>query len=124
MSKLVVSLCVKVDCLVDTRDSRNAPRTSEPPPFLSHDLKSLLPRAFCACVQDQSERLLISMSVQDIKEMGKQFLDLQQDDSILSVTEETGFEAFTSCWETVGAKYNLLRTFCGGFASVFRHFCD
>lgn len=59
------------------------------------------------------------MPDQDIKAMEEKFLALQQDDSILSLTEVTGFEAFTSYWETVGENYNLLHTFCGGLASVF-----
>lgn len=119
VSKLVLKLCGKVNNLVATRDSRNAPRTSRAPPVLPHQLKALLPREFYSWVEEQRDRLSVSFTAQAIETIEEQFLALRSDTSVITAESVTGFEAFGTSWETVGVKYSLLRSFCGGLASVF-----
>ena len=113
--------------VVAERDAQNS-ATEELPPVLPIDLCSMSSREFTAALQQQKVRLNKKFTEEEIEKIGKQFRDLrlafreegglkQSLDQAQSNSKFTG-DSFQKCWKPLGSKYNELRQYCGGIASV------
>ena len=109
------------------------------PPVFPHQLIQIQHADFCKIIKLQKPRLLHSFDEQTIDKMAQEHKRLCN--AVLAIpTLETeirstfskncpppsngrdasmvSFEGFAGCWEVVGPDYSLLKTFCGGLATV------
>lgn len=97
-----------MSCLVMLRDSPNAPRTNRAPPVRPSQLRHLPPRSFFDMLNEQSERLRVTLSPEQIEDIEVKFLRFRKDPFVQAARE--------------GSRYDYLEKSRGPFAHRNKHF--
>lgn len=117
-ANFVIDLRQNVMSLDFMRDSRNAPRTSRLPPERPAELLRLTPREFYALIEKERDRLSTTFSAKQVDGIKDDFLRLRKEllGQVKAVPRGLDFEA---SWKPFGQWFKLLRSICGGLASVY-----
>jgi hypothetical protein len=111
--------------VVAERDSRNSP-ADELPPVLPVDLCNVASRDFTSSLQKQNLRLKQKLTDEQIEKIEQEFQDLriafrEQDglqQSLKEAHSEFTVSSFQNCGSPLGSKFNELRQYAGGIATV------
>ena len=124
IGKFALELVIGIQKVVAERDADNS-AADEMPPVLPLDLFAANSRVFTSALQKQRIRLLQKFEAEEVEKIDDQFRSLR-----LAIREETGLKSvleakhskadasFEECWSPLANKYNELKNFCGGVASV------
>ena len=112
--------------IVAERDAKNNSATDEVPPVLPVDLCNMNARDFNSALQQQRIRLRGKFTETEVENIDEEFRSLR-----LAFREESGLRqaledneaktkqaSFVECWSPLGNKYEKLKKYCGGIASV------
>jgi len=124
LGKFALELVIGIQKVVAERDAHNS-AADEIPAVLPLDLFAANSRVFTSALQKQRIRLLQKFEAEEVEKIDDQFRSLR-----LAIREETGLKSvleakhskadasFEECWSPLANKYNELKNFCGGVASV------
>jgi hypothetical protein len=125
IANFLLQLVVGISKVVAERDSQNSP-ADELPPVLPLDLCHVAPREFISHLKQQILRLKQKFTDEEIEKIDQQFRDLriafrEQDglqQSLKEAHSQFAVSSFPSCWSPLGSKFNELRQYAGGIATV------
>ncbi len=124
IGKFALELVIGIQKVVAERDADNS-AADEMPAVLPLDLSAANSRVITSALQKQRSRLLQKFEAEEVEKIDDQFRSLR-----LAIREETGLKSvleakyskadasFEECWSPLANKYNELKNFCGGIASV------
>jgi hypothetical protein len=106
------------------RSFTNSPSDDRLPPVLPLGLAALQPREFSRIILEQRPRLILSWEaqrVQRIEDEFRMFKSALHNESSLKIVLQntTSTDGFRESWAPLGARFPMLRDFCGGLATVF-----
>ena len=107
------------------RNSDNLPSSDNLPPVLPHELVKLPTRQFTSIVVEHLDQLKQFWGEEAVDTLERQhqylLIEYQRDTTLQSALDNCdGHTSFETGWSIVDTKkFNVLRDFCGGMASIF-----
>jgi hypothetical protein len=124
VGQFALQLVIGMQKVIAERDAENN-AADELPVVLPLDLFSVNSRLFTSALQKQRIRLLQKLNDEEVEKIDEQFrslrLAIREEASLKSVLEANHLKpnaSFEDYWSPLGNKYNDLKNFCGGVASV------
>jgi hypothetical protein len=125
VSKLVIEIVDGIANIQAERNSDNLPSSDNLPPVLPHKLVKLPTRQFTSIVVEHLDRLKQFWGEEAVDTLERQhqylLIEYQRDTTLQSALDNcNGHTSFETGWSIVDTKkFNVLRDFCGGMASIF-----